>query len=262
MYFIKDGTGVIKMLKVLERVLVIGLLLIFWMVGSYFGWWSSFILPSPERVMGTFGVLLTNGELVRHIGVSVGRIVLGFTLTAFLAVPLGIVFGLSKGLYRWFRPLFEFMRNTPPLALVPMLILWFGIGEWSKIILIVLASFFPIFLNTQKGVSSCDRHLVEVGVVFELGRWDRFWRIILPFSLGDMVLGLKMGMGYSWRAIIGAEMIAASSGLGYLILDGQQLSRSDVVIVGILVIGTLGLLSDMLFGRVVKGLSQKRRGSV
>lgn len=248
-----------SMRKIIQQIAVIAMILVLWQLGSYFGWWSRFILPSPEKVMATFGKMVIDGEIYGHIWASLQRIIIGFSFTMVIAIPLGIVFGLNKGLYAWFRPVFEFMRNTPPLALVPMLILWFGIGEKSKIILIILASFFPVFLNTQKGVSSCDQKLIEVGNVFQMSPWQRFYKIILPYSMTDILLGLKLGIGYTWRSIIGAEMIAASSGLGYLILDGQQLSRSDVVIVGIMVIGILGLLSDYLFGCVVKWASRGRQ---
>ena len=248
-----------SMRKIVQQIAVIAMILVLWQLGSYFGWWSRFILPSPEKVMGTFGKMVMDGVIYGHIWASLQRIIIGFSFTMVIAIPLGIVFGLNKGLYAWFRPVFEFMRNTPPLALVPMLILWFGIGEKSKIILIILASFFPVFLNTQKGVSSCDQKLIEVGNVFQMSPWQRFCKIILPYSMTDILLGLKLGIGYTWRSIIGAEMIAASSGLGYLILDGQQLSRSDVVIVGIMVIGVLGLLSDYLFGRIVKWASRGRQ---
>ncbi|WP_347707324.1 ABC transporter permease [Clostridium sporogenes] len=132
--------------------------------------------------------------------------------------------------------------------MVPLLILWFGIGEKSKIIIIVLASFFPVLLNTISGVEGCSKKLIEVGQTFNFSKISIFKKIIIPWALPNILVGMRLGIGYSWRAIIGAEMVAASSGLGYLILDGQQLSRSAIVIVGILSIGILGCLSDWIFG--------------
>lgn len=161
------------------------------------------------------GVLIESGALIKHIGISTLRVFGGFLITICLAIPL--------------------------------LILWFGIGEKSKIIIIVLASFFPVLLNTINGVQGCDKKLIEVGQIFNLNNIDVFKKIIIPWSLPNILVGMRLGVGYSWRAIIGAEMVAASSGLGYLILDGQQLSRSAVVIVGILSIGILGSLSDWVF---------------
>ena len=144
------------------------------------------------------------------------------------------------------------MRNVPPISLIALLILWFGIGETSKIIIIVLASFFPMYFNIRKGFVSCDKKLLEVGEVFGFGPWQQFFRIVLPSAVPDILVGMRVGLGYSWRAIIGAEMIAAGSGLGYLILDSQQMSRSDKVIAGILVIGIVGILCDKLFQLLIR----------
>ena len=160
----------------------------------------------------------------------------------------------------YFKSIFEFLRHTPPLALIPMIILWFGIGETSKIVIIVLASFFPVFLNVLKGISQCDKKYIEVGQVFKLSKKDIFCKIILPNSIPDILIGLKLGIGYSWRAIIGAELIAASSGIGYLILDAQQISRSDIVVLGIIVIGVTGIATDYLFSYLVTSYLKKKKG--
>ena len=141
-----------------------------------------------------------------------------------------------------------------------MIILWFGIGETSKIVIIVLASFFPVFLNVLKGVGGCDKKYIEVGKVFDMSQKDIFLKIILPNSVPDILIGLKLGIGYSWRAIIGAELIAASSGIGYLILDAQQISRSDIVMLGIIVIGTLGIITDNIFSMVVSAYIKRKHG--
>ena len=141
-----------------------------------------------------------------------------------------------------------------------MIILWFGIGETSKIVIIILASFFPVFLNVLKGVGGCDKKYIEVGKVFNLSQKDIFLKIILPNSVPDILIGLKLGIGYSWRAIIGAELIAASSGIGYLILDAQQISRSDIVMLGIIVIGTLGIITDNVFSKIVSTYIKRKQG--
>lgn len=141
-----------------------------------------------------------------------------------------------------------------------MIILWFGIGETSKIVIIVLASFFPVFLNVLKGVGGCDKRYIEVGKVFDMSQKDIFLKIILPNSVPDILIGLKLGIGYSWRAIIGAELIAASSGIGYLILDAQQISRSDIVMLGIIVIGTLGIITDNIFSKAVSAYIKRKQG--
>lgn len=238
--------------------LLISIIIFIWYLGSVGKWWNPYLLPSPTRVINTTYKLIISGVLFIHIYDSFIRILLGFLITICLAIPLGIIFGINKKIYSYFNPLLEFMRHTPPLALVPMLILWFGIGEKSKIIIIILASFFPVLLNTIKGVESCDEKLIEVGEVFNLTRKQIFFKIIIPSAFLDIFVGMKLAIGYSWRAIIGAEMVAASSGLGYLILDGQQLSRTDVVVVGILCIGILGTLTDYLFSLAFEKFSLQK----
>lgn len=231
-----------------------------WTIGSHYNLWNSYIIPSPAKIIDSFIKLVQNGKLVRHIGISLQRIFIGFSITVFLGVPLGIFFGTFRKCYLYFKPLLEFLRHTPPLALIPMIILWFGIGETSKIVIIVLASFFPVFLNVLKGVGGCDQKYIEVGEVFNMSKRDIFLKIILPNSIPDILIGLKLGIGYSWRAIIGAELIAASSGIGYLILDAQQISRSDIVMLGIIVIGVLGIVTDSLFSTLVSAYIKRKQG--
>ena len=141
----------------------------------------------------------------------------------------------------------EFVRHVPPIACIPMLILWLGIGEASKIAVIILAAFFPIFLNTLNGVVNCDPKLLEVGDIFGFSVLEKFFKIILPSAMPYVTVGMRLGLGYSWRALIGAELIAASSGIGYMIMDAEQLSRPDIIIVGIIAIGLLGYVIDLLF---------------
>lgn len=135
---------------------------------------------------------------------------------------------------------------------VPLLILRCGIRETTKTVIIVLASFFPMYLNIVKGFIGCDQKLLEVGNVFGYSRFERFTKIMLSYASADILVGMRIGLGYSWRAIIGAEMVAASFGLGHMILFAQQMSRTDKVIVGILVISLIGYATDCIFGCVIK----------
>ena len=242
----------------MKKYLLIFLIMIIWITGSYFSLWNSYIIPYPEKVFFTAVKLLKSGELFKHMFTSISRIFFGFSITVILAVPSAVIFGMFPKIYNYFKSILEFMRHTPPLALIPMIILWFGIGEFSKITIIILASFFPVFLNTLKGIESCDKKLIEVGQVFNFTKYEIFRKIILPSAVPDILNGIKLGIGYSWRAIIGAEMIAASSGIGYLILDGQQMSRSDVVIVGIFSIGIFGSFTDYVCSKVIERYIRKR----
>ena len=219
-------------------------LLLLWQTGSTQQWWNPYILPPPATVARTLGSLAATGQLSRHIAVSLTRVGAGFAIAAALALPLGVLLGLSPAAHTSCRLVLEFFRNVPPLALLPMLILWFGIGETSKLIIVVLATFFPIFLNTLAAISRPDNSLLELARVFGLSPRAAFWHIRLPMAMPAIYTGLRIGLGYSWRSLIGAEMIAAAAGLGWLILDGEEMARPDVVLAGIFVIGLLGIGTD------------------
>jgi sulfonate transport system permease protein len=236
------------------------LLLSLWWWGSRAGLWNPFLLPGPGRVLSSLGDLAASGDLARHASVSLGRVVGGFLLACSAALPLGIGLGLRPAWSRRLYPLLEFLRHVPPLAVLPLLILWFGIGEASKLAVIFMAAFFPLFLNALDGIRRCDPGLVEVGrtLGFPGGRILR--RIVLPSALPSILTGLRLGLGYSWRALIGAELIAAASGLGYLIHDAESLSRPDVIVAGVLALGLVGSLSDHLFFRFARRLVPWRTG--
>ena len=227
-------------------------LLLLWQLASASGIWSAYVFPSPQKVFVSFLKMCQSGAVLHHIGISLSRVLTGFSIAFVLAFLLGILAGVAPKGAEYYDPFLELMRHIPPIALIPLLILWFGIGETSKIIVIVLASFFPMFLNIKQGIASCSKKLLEVGDCFGFSKTRKFLRIILPSAVPDILVGMRIGLGYSWRAIIGAEMIAASSGLGYLILDAQQMSRSDQVIVGILIIGVVGILCDRLFAVLIR----------
>ncbi|AXU29042.1 TPA: ABC transporter permease [Clostridioides difficile] len=245
-----------KFLRLVKSVLIFFIILLLWKITNYLGIWSDYILPSPEKVYSTFLNMISDGSIFINVYASMKRVLIGFAISTAIGVPLGIFFGIYSGVYEYFKSLINFLRNTPPLALIPMLILWFGIGEESKIIIIVLASFFPIFTSTLKGIKNCDSKLIEVGRVFEFSKLQIIFKIIIPNAILDIAVGLKLALGYSFRAIIGAELVAASSGLGYLISDGKEMSRTDVVIVGIIVIGLLGIITDYIFSIIVKKVSK------
>lgn len=240
----------------LKGYLIFIVIVILWKIASDMQIWSSYLLPPPEKVLKTFVHMIEDRSIFINIYTSMKRVLIGFGISALIAIPLGIFFGMHKNIYEYFKPLFNFFRNTPPLALIPMLILWFGIGEKSKIIVIILAAFFPIFTSTLKGIRNCDIKLIEVGKVFELRKVQIILNIIIPNAILDIAVGLKLALGYSFRAIIGAELIAASSGLGYLISDGKEMSRTDVVIVGIIAIGVLGIICDYIFAKLLKKVSR------
>ena len=222
-----------------------------WWLASAGGLVSAFLLPLPETVLTTGWELISDGTLGAHVAVSIGRILAGYGLAVALALPLAFLFGVSPAARRAFEPVLEFLRQVPPLAMMPLLILWLGIGEAQKIGIIVLACFFPIFLGALGGIAQCDPKLVEVGRVCGLAQRDILRRIVLPAALPSIVIGLRIALGQGWRALVGAELVASAAGLGYMIVDAEQLARTDIVIVGIFVIGTLGLLADFGVRRLI-----------
>ncbi|SIQ21216.1 ABC transporter permease [Bosea sp. TND4EK4] len=230
---------------------VIGL----WWLAGHLGWVSAFLLPAPATVADTMGDLIASGELARHSLVSLRRVSLGYAFAITLAVPLALLFVLSRPLRATFEPLLEFLRQIPPLALMPLLMLWLGIGETQKIGIIVLSCFFPIFLGVRGGFAAVDRKLIDVGTVCGFARPEIMLRIVLPSALPAIVVGLRIGLGYSWRALVGAELIASSAGLGYMIVDAENLARTDIVLAGILVIGALGLAADLLLRLAIRTLA-------
>ncbi len=215
---------------------------------------STYVLPTPQKVFDSFCKALRSGELAEDILISLGRVLKGFSIAFVLAFVLGMLRLFLPTAEKYYDAMLQFFRNVPPLSLIPLLILWCGIGETTKTIIIVLAAFFPMYLNIVKGFVGCDQKLLEVGEAFGYSRLRKFVHIVLPYASADILVGMRIGMGYSWRAIIGAEMIAASSGIGHMILFAQELSRTDRVIVGIFVIGLVGLATDKLFGFLLKRL--------
>lgn len=237
--------------KVVKTSITVVVLVFIWEIVTKMEVVSSYILPSPSKVLNSFIKMVQTGEIFEDIYISYIRVLKGFfiaTLTAFVLAMVRIILPKCND---YFENVIQFLKNVPPLSLISLLILWFGIGETTKIGIIVLTAFFPIYLNTVKGFISCDKKLLEVGVIYGYSKVKSFFKIRLPYALSDILVGMRIGLGYSWRAIISAEMIAASAGLGHMILFAQQMSRTDKVIVGILVIGVVGYITDRLFALII-----------
>ena len=237
--------------KILKTSLSIIIILSIWTIVTEMGLISSYVLPSPSKVLDSFIKMVQSGEIFEDIYISFVRVIKGFFIATLCAFILAMVRIVLPKYSDYYESIVQFLKNVPPLSLISLLILWFGIGETTKIGIIVLTSFFPIYLNTVKGFVSCDKKLLEVGQVYGYSKTNSFLKIRLPYAMSDILVGMRIGLGYSWRAIISAEMIAASTGLGHMILFAQQMSRTDKVIVGILVIGVVGYLTDRLFAFII-----------
>lgn len=233
-----------------KRSILIAMLVAVWSLFSAAGLVNTYLLPAPWEIAALAWEMLMDGSLLQNIRVSLLRVISGFSIAFGMAFPLAVLVGLNRIYFELLETPLEFIRHIPPLATTPLLILWLGIGESSKMALIVLATFFPVFLNTVSGIAHCDNKLIEVGHVLGLNRYERIVRIILPAALPVIIVGMRLGLGYSFRALIGAELLAATAGLGYMIIEAEELARPDVVLVGIITIGALGHLLDVLFSRI------------
>jgi sulfonate transport system permease protein len=209
-------------------------------------------LPSPGQVWATAWELAGDGALSRHVLASLGRVLAGFAIGAAAAVILGTLVGLSRIVEAVLDPTLQTLRNVPSLAWVPFLLLWMGIDEAPKITLVAIGAFFPVYLNLVAGIRQTDRKLIEVGHVFGLSQPELVRRIILPSALPYLLVGARIGIGQSWLFLVAAELIASTRGLGFLLIDGQNTARPNVMLVGILVLAMFGKLSDAVLARITR----------
>jgi len=233
-----------------------------WVILSAKGAVNAYLIPSPSRVWNAARGLIISGDLWKHASISIARVWGGYALSVCCALPLALLFHEHPFLRRIFHGVFEVIRAVPPLAMIPLLILWFGLGEASKLAVIVLASFFPVFLNTESGLSSMDSRWLELSRSLELSFSRHLFSVLIPASLPQIITGLRLGFGYAWRALLGAELFASASGLGYLITDSQAMARVDKVFVGIIAIGLLGVTFDALLRFAARKLIGNDRGTV
>lgn len=238
----KIKTGVEHLVKLVLPILIITT----WYFVTSYGIFTSAILPPIDRVFGAFVKLVKNGQLQEDVTISLLRVVKGFSIATILGITIGTLMGTSKIIYNLFAMTLNAIRQIPMLAWIPLIILWFGIGEESKIAIIILGAYFPILLNTMSGIKNTDQRYVEVAKLYQLSPWETFRKVYLPSALPHILVGLKLGLGISWVAVVAAELIAASSGIGFRISDARSLMMPEVVIVGMIVIGTIGLLMDKL----------------
>jgi sulfonate transport system permease protein len=226
------------------------LLLLLWQWGSSGPGWNHFLFPAPMVVLNRMASLAQSGVWFRHLFASLTRVISGFAISVTVAFPLGIALAMSGGFASVTRPVLNFARQIPPLAVVPLLILSLGIGEPSRIAVVVMASFFPILLSAENGIRHVDRKFIEVGRTLAFSPWALFRRIAFPAFFPYFFVGVRLALSYSWRSLIGAEIVAASSGIGYMIREAETLSRSDVIICGVLVLGCVGAFSDFLLEKI------------
>ncbi|MDF9844570.1 MULTISPECIES: ABC transporter permease [unclassified Paenibacillus] len=215
-----------------------------WQAAGSAGLISDFFLPAPLAILKSLAELTVSGELIRHLGISMGRAGLGFLLGGALGLLFGIVNGLFRKAEYLLDPVFQVLRLVPHLAIAPLIILWFGFGETSKITIITSGAFFPLYINTFLGIRQVDGKLLEVGRVLGFGTYDRLRCLVLPAALPNILLGLRLSFGVAWIGLVVAELIGAQSGVGFLINQAKQNSDTAEVFVGILIFAVTGKMID------------------
>ena len=214
-------------------------------VGIVAVWLSTRILPSPEGVVTAFWTLSASGELWQHLAISSWRALIGFSIGGSLGLILGLISGLSRWGERLLDTSIQMLRNVPHLALIPLVILWFGIDESAKIFLVALGTLFPIYINTWHGIRNIDRGLVEMARSYGLSGIPLFIHVILPGALPSIMVGVRFALGLMWLTLIVAETISANSGIGYLAMNAREFLQTDVVVVAIILYALLGKLADV-----------------
>jgi ABC-type nitrate/sulfonate/bicarbonate transport system permease component len=227
-----------------------------WELATAMGWIDEVLLPSPAEVIKTLIASVADGSLFRNVVASLLRVVEGFLLAMIVAVPMGIAMGVSRTVFGLFDPLLELLRPIPPIAVIPLTILWFGIGELSKALLIAYGAFFPILVNTMAGFREVERVHIHAAQALGATRYHIFRDVVLRSALPFVIVGARLGMGMAFIVLVAAELIASNAGLGFMINDARYNFRTDQMFVGMACIGMLGFALNMLLlkieGRLLK----------
>ncbi|MFO1047232.1 MAG: ABC transporter permease [Geminicoccaceae bacterium] len=221
-------------------------LAVVWEAAVRFGVIQGRLMPPPSKVAETLVELWRSGSLMSHVAATVWRVAAGFALGLVLATLLGALTGFSARARQLLDPMLQALRSIPSIAWVPLFILWFGIFEGSKVALIAVGAFFPIYLGLMSGIQSVDRKLVEVGRVYQFGPSALIWRILVPAALPAWLTGVRGGLGLAWMFVIAAELMGASEGLGYLLLDGQMVGNAAQIMAALVLFAILGKATDSL----------------
>lgn len=221
-------------------------IIILWQVFGHYKLIASSILPTPLEVVQAAFRLAQTGELQEHVLISTQRALIGF----FIGGIIGFILGLLNGTILFFEKTvdttIQMVRTIPHLALIPLVILWFGIGESAKVFLVALGVMFPVYINTLNGIKNVDQKLIEMGSVYGLSRWKLFTNIILPGSLPSILVGIRYALGVTWISLIVAETIGADAGIGFMATTAREFMQMDIVVLTIVLYAILGKLSDFI----------------
>jgi len=237
-------------------VTVIALLALWW-VATHLGWIRDLFLPTPERILQSFadawrGDIQGGKPLPEHFWASLMRVFAAFMLAVVTAIPAGIAMGVSRIARGVLDPPIEFYRPLPPLAYLPLIVIWFGIDETAKIVLIFLACFAPLAMSARAGVRGVMIEQINAAYSMGASKWQVIWHVIVPGAMPEIFTGMRIAIGFGWTTLVAAEMVAATEGLGQMVLNASNFLRTDVVIMGIVVIGVVAYLFDLLMRYVEK----------
>jgi len=236
----------------------IALFFFVWWLVTAMGWVRPLFVPSPMAIVTKFIVIWNDGftgtPFLDHVAISTVRVFGAFILACLVGLPLGLAMGMSPIMRGFFDPPIEFYRPIPPLAYLPLMIIWFGIGETSKILLIFLSVFAPVVLGARSGVKSAAIEQIHAAYSFGATRWQVMRHVIMPSALPEILTAMRIGIGFGWTTLVAAEMVAATKGLGYMVLSASQFLQTPVVIMGIFVIAIIAFAFDLLMRFVERRL--------
>lgn len=233
-----------------ESFIPIVILIAVWVLVGVSGHLNTVLLPSFGQVVMTFVNGITSGSLLVAIGISIRRVLLGYLISAVLGIGLGIIIGLSKHMQRLTSLIIQILRPIPPIAWIPLVILWMGIGETSKVFLIFLGGFFTVLINVTDGIRYTDKKLTEVAQVMETPKRKYITQLVIPAAMPSIFTGLRVALGSCWTCVVAAELVASTSGIGYMISNARNFGQMDVVIVGMLTIGIVGKIMDVILNAI------------
>jgi NitT/TauT family transport system permease protein/taurine transport system permease protein len=231
-----------------------------WQAAVRLGEYPVYLFPPPATVWHAAREILGSGELWTHTIESMGRVLLGSTAAIAVAFPLGLAMGMNRTASNYFTPMVTFFQAVPGLAWTPLAILWFGIGYKTVTFIVFLSVFFPVLFNTVVGIRSVNQTLINAVLTLGAPRLYVILEVLLPGALAYIVTGIRLGLGYGWRALVAVEMIGATSGLGFMIFDARAQLRSDLVIVGMLALGSVWLIADSLLLKPLEARTIERWG--